>query len=223
MLAVRDMRMSDTVEWAAALLHRARRLAARPGAAGRPAGRVPRRAPRVPGQGAAGPDGGGDHRVSSRAARWVPTGSTARRGHPARDRARGRRCRHGVPVPRDPSARSGRRGLAPCLPPALRHRSRDVAGRGRMARRAGGHDRRRPDHRAHRRPSPRPSCSGARSGSSRSRSRGGAEHEDLPGRRHWGRRHARAACARGGRATTSPPSPAPTPRPSWSGRWGATR
>ena len=45
-----------------------------------------------------------------------------------------------------------------CLPPALRHRPRDVAGRGRVARRAGGHDRRRPDHRAHRDRPRRPSC-----------------------------------------------------------------
>ena len=131
------------------LLHRARRPARGPGAAGRPAGRVPRRAARLPGQ---GPAGDGRRRASSSRGpgRSAATGWRGRRrtsrvldivlavdGDEAAFRC-------GEIRQRGPAATAG----SPRLSPAVRHRTGDVACRGRVASRAGGGVGRRHRHRA---------------------------------------------------------------------------
>ena len=78
MSTIRDMRMSDAVEWSIHCCTRARRPAGGPGAARRPAGRVPRRAAGLPGQGAPG-DGRRPGSSSRGRARSAATGWPGRR------------------------------------------------------------------------------------------------------------------------------------------------
>ena len=100
--------MSDAVEWSIHCCTRAGRAAGGPGAARRPAGRVPRRARRPtwprrsrrwprPGSSSRGPGPLGGYRLGP-----VAGGHLA-----ARHRAGRRRRRARVPVPRDPPARPG--------------------------------------------------------------------------------------------------------------------
>ena len=92
---------------------------------------------------------------------------------------------------RGPAATAG----SPRLPPAVRHRAGDVAGRGRVASRAGGHDGRRHGRRVLRdRASPSSWCAGP-SGSRTSTYDEGAGHEGVRCRCHGraGARHGPAA------------------------------
>ena len=141
--------MSDGVEWAIHCCTVLGRPARGPGAA-RPPGWPssttcrPPTSPR-PSRRLTGPAS-----PSRGPARAAATGWPGRRrDHAARRRAGGRRRRHGVPVPRDPPAGPGGGRRAGRLPPPVRHRPGDVAGRGRVAGRAG---------RARRSPTSSPSC-----------------------------------------------------------------
>ena len=215
--------MSDTVEWAIHCCTLLGALPRGPGPPGRPAGGVPRRPAVVPGQGAPGDDRRRDHRVALRPVRGLPAGPTTRPDHGARGGAGRRRRRHRVPVPRDPPARAGGHRRPGGLPAPVRHRPCDVARGGRAGGPSWPPHRRRPDQRAHRDTSRRRSSCAAPSGSSRSRSRGGTDHEDLPGGRHRRGRHACPPGAGGGRPRRDRRRAHRCRRPTSSGRSAASR